>query len=274
MKTHVHFSSGRSHSLVAFAFVGACVASPGDDPALGDASSQAADLSRAPAAWGVPDPAITLEDLVPFAPGAEWHYLDKSATKPEHELVKAMGGCSTLTKEDCVTGAAKTYDVAIQVTPGDPDEPEDGEDDTSYALTPDGLVRVVEAGVAKDGTVLRTDSYSPPFLRVIAPPYVPGRTVMVEHERCRCEGGTCGQSTLKFRHTVLGSATVTVPAGTFQAVVFERVNLISGERKRLWYAPGVGKVLEEELREDDVLLGSEALLSHEPGGTSCWTPER
>jgi hypothetical protein len=70
-----------------------------------------------------------------------------------------------------------------------------------------------------------------------------GATWLEEHTETTTKDGVAETSTISERWTVQSAAeSVTVPAGTFTAVVFTKAG--ASKLKTYWYVPGVGKVKE------------------------------
>ena len=114
-------------------------------------------------------------------------------------------------------------------------------------------------------------TYSPYFLRLFPGPYSADRTETYEHGRCEyaADGTPIGITTRRYEHTIVGTEEVTVPAGTYETVLLERVDLGDGDTKRYWFAEGVGKVKEVEVLSDGSTGASEELASYTEGNASC-----
>ena len=188
-------------------------------------------------------------------------------------LAKENTHCEMLTVEPCAGGLVRTFRTVAQHkaggsggghytnhTPGVVDE----------AMDSLGLYRAYQLELDADGVVTGYVTYSPPILRLLDPPYTVDRTVETQHDRCKCDlQGVCDQDRVGYRQRVLGPSTITVPAGTFEAIGFERTNLNKNEVKHHWYAVGVGKVLEQQIGPGGEVEAFEELLSYETGSETC-----
>lgn len=121
------------------------------------------------------------------------------------------------------------------------------------------LVRYREQSLrASDGAVKDEQVWEPPKLHVdeTAEHAVVGATWLESSEETNLKDGKTTAATVRDRWTVVAEAeSVTVPAGTFQAVVLQKAG--SGTPKTYWFVRGIGKVKEtggqtEELVSYDI----------------------
>jgi len=201
-------------------------------------------------------------DYFPLAVGARWTYANLDDAGGETTLIKEITRCEDVAFLDCVTGEDRAHVTYVQETTGS----EDAEDSNINYLeaNEDGIVRVQQdfvSGAAIDHYV----TYSPSFVRLFDGPYGDGREESFEHARCEYDAtGLREQTTRNYLHRVIGREEVTVEAGTYDALVIERVE-DDGDTKRYYYALGVGKVLEEDFASGT----SEELQSFVAGEGSC-----
>lgn len=137
-----------------------------------------------------------------------------------------------------------------------------GEEDAQGEQTQSTLV-VVGSGVYRaqkqvliDGELVLETAYEPAFLRYDEAWTRAGASVTLDDawtQRCvldsaasSCAPGALESGVTTHVYTVLDvAAKVTVPAGEFAAVKIQRDNKTDFETKLFWFAPGVGKVREE-----------------------------
>jgi hypothetical protein len=75
----------------------------------------------------------------------------------------------------------------------------------------------------------------------------------------KCAPGAMLRGKTTHRYTVVDPhAHVSVPAGSFDAIEIERFNPDESETRRFWFAPGVGKVREQDVESG----GSEELAEY------------
>jgi hypothetical protein len=175
--------------------------------------------------------------------------------------------------EECGTGETVTADAVVWRSSGSNDPEENG---ISYLVTTgDGIYRVRQERQdlgEPEPEVVR--AYAPGFLRFPLGPLAVGDERDDEHLRCEDDTTedppTHTEEPKRYHFVVESFDTVDLgDAGVFpDAVAIRRENLDSHEVKRFWFAPGVGKVLEQELDGDEVLR-EERLVSFEAGTEAC-----
>lgn len=207
-------------------------------------------------------------EYFPMPVGARWVYDEERADGTHVTLTDEIVDCQDLAVVDCDTGEEPTFHTTVlrSSASNDPNEAL-----TQY-LTDDGaIVMRVFQEVTVDGQITFTQSYSPGFLRFDRGLTRIGDTTDESHLRCETDlaTGEVTEIVKSYLWEVLAIEDVSVPAGDYaDAVVFERVNLDSGETVHHWYVPGVGKVLEEE-SDGDLVLRREALTSYAAGTEAC-----
>ncbi|WPB75135.1 hypothetical protein KYC5002_39835 [Archangium violaceum] len=109
-----------------------------------------------------------------------------------------------------------------------------------------GIVRYREQSFqANTDTVETEEHWSPARLHVDDAPEhaVVGATWLEVYEETKLSGGVSSTETLRERWTVLADdEPVTVPAGTFRALVLQKAG--TSKTKTYWYVRGIGKVKE------------------------------
>jgi len=97
------------------------------------------------------------------------------------------------------------------------------------------------------GALTKTRDYEPGFLRFDRNKTAVGNEWAEEYTRYtdKVDGSAVTQDEVSYLYEVMEPETVTVPAGTFDCVVWKRTETASsGEVKMYYFAPGVGKVKE------------------------------
>jgi hypothetical protein len=195
------------------------------------------------AACGQQAPPEADDSYFPLVDGASWEYLHSNGGWSESVTLEA---------------AADEPDVFVQRQTGDPD----GESSSSTFVLEDGdVLRVAEEQFLMD-ELLYSVTYDPGFLR-FSDAWVhaaAGATETREYERTETEVGMDPKDPQPRAHVYTVedvSESVTVPAGTFRNCLrIRRVRDLThpdlmgatdqGEQDKLyWFAPGVGKVREE-----------------------------
>ncbi len=100
-------------------------------------------------------------------------------------------------------------------------------------------------------------TYDPGFLRIDRSLRDLGTSSTEEHVRREHDASGTEIETKTKQYTWLIEAVdeeVTVAAGTFSSIRISRTDSNGGNVKRYWYAPGVGKVLEEDSKETEALI--------------------
>jgi hypothetical protein len=191
--------------------------------------------------------------LLPWAVGNSWTYRvtedgmvsDKVTTIGDLEPVGGEG----------VNAELSAYKVVTTK--------KNGQDHTDSWQAPDGdrVLRYREQAFSASTGELELDEYWDPYKLHVdgsAEHLVEGSSWLEEYEETKFPvGDTESTSTRRDRWSVKSlSESVTVPAGTFDAVIFQKVG--AGSLKTYWYVPGVGKVKEtggqtEELMEYELV---------------------
>lgn len=177
--------------------------------------------------------------LLPWAVGNRWTY---QVTEDGEVSTKV----NTIGEQEPVGGEGPNADVvAYQVTTSK----KNGTDRTESWQAPDGdrIVRYRERSYsASTGELVLEEHWDPSKLHIdwSAEHLGEGATWIEEYEETKLPVGEAeSQSTRRDRWTVRAVAeSITVPAGRFDAVVFQKVG--SDTPKTYWYVPGVGKVKE------------------------------
>jgi hypothetical protein len=221
---------------------------------------------------GEDPPALVGDDYFPVTVGMSWEYEDVHDAVTER-LFKSMTDCAPdLTFDDCATGSPLTVQAVVQASTGSNNPEEAG---SSFLIRlDDGFYRVrqeVQDAGEPEPEVVRT--YSPGFFRFPRDTLTTGAEWTSEHHRCEDDSTvdppTHVEADKSYQWLLEDIETVTVEAGTFEgAVKLRRITVGSGETKLYWFAPGVGKVLEQEV-EGDTVLREERLVSYEIGAESC-----
>jgi hypothetical protein len=205
-------------------------------------------------------------DYFPLAVGARWTYKNVDAAGVETTLVKEIDRCEEVAFVDCDSGLDRDETTYVQVTTGGGADPDEA--NTLYLEeTEDGIVRVKQDFIQAD-VLDHYVTYSPYFMRLFNGPYGDDRVETYDHERCEYDVAGVDPPTQTHRsylHRVLGHEGVTVPAGSYDALVIERIDQSDADTKRYYWAPGVGKVKEEAVGSTEV----EELVEFAPGDGSC-----
>lgn len=204
----------------------------------GAAGSAGADAgSAAPPVAGSP------ESHFPLVDGASFTYRhDKHPTKAAWDEV------ATLT---ATTHAGKPAFIL--------EDQEDAQGELSRTtLVVDGTrIYRVKKEVSINGAKALEVTYDPGFLRfdeawtevgtMVTSMSARTETCIMSSAASNCVPGSVVNDTSTHIFRVLATdVEVTVPAGTFTTVQFERINSKNGETKHFWFAPGIGKILEKD----------------------------
>jgi len=197
------------------------------------------------------DKGATVDDYFPLVDGARFEYLHSNGPWTEVvEIEEAEGG------------------LFEQHQSGDPD----GESSRSVFEVVDGEVLRIEEDALIDDELIYTAVYDPGFLRFSAAwlEADEGFEETRRYERTETEAGMEPKEPQPRAHTFTVesvSETVTVPAGTFRNCLrVRRVRALDDpsiddpmaqeeQDKLYWFAPGVGKI-----REENVMSGSTEVL--------------
>jgi hypothetical protein len=188
----------------------------------------------------------------PLVPGSSWTYHHTNPNKPAWDEVDTVEASTYMDKE----AFASTDEEDVE-----------GASTTSLLVVDGTAVYRAYREVSISGKVALKVAYEPRFLRYDEAWETVGQTVTLDDkwtQTCvfsssasQCAPGAVKAGTTTHKYTVLQtSVSVTVPAGTFDAVEIERVNPSANETKHFWFAVGVGKI-----REEDVTSGAIEELS-------------
>jgi hypothetical protein len=225
-------------------FTGACVGSDApDDPyqtgAAGHKSS-ANDAGDAVAADSFD--AGAADSRFPLVDGASWTYRHTSLTKQPWNEVASM---------------SKTiYDGKPAFILEDEEDAEGAQTRSTLVVQGKGVFRAFRE-VRVGGALALQVKYDPAFLRFDEAWTKVGQNETLDDDwtqmcimasvASKCAPGAV--QTGKTTHTYTVAAThveIEVPAGKFDTIEIERFNPDESETRRFWFAPGVGKVREED----------------------------
>ena len=219
----------RATLLGALGLLGACVV----DAPLPEKAGQAEQTVQ-----------TTKGPLLPLAPGNTWTYLVK---KQGEESTKVL----RVESEEEIGGEGPSSGVvAFKISATKDDKPDAV---TFEALEGKRVVRYLEREISgKTGDVKSEQSWDPPRLQVdgSSAHTVAGASWVETYAETKVEDGNDETSEESDTWSVDAvDEIVTVPAGTFKALVLRRQG--GGKAKTLWFVKGVGKVKEDgdELEE-------------------------
>lgn len=192
----------------------------------------------------------------PLADGATWKYHHENPTKAPWDEIASMRSGTYMDQPAFLF---------------EDQEDAQGEQTTSTMLVKETGVYRVYKEVAVSGEIAVKTAYEPAFLRYDEAWTSEGQTMTLDDDwmqtciftssAAKCAPGAVKTGSTTHTYTVLSlHSEITVPAGTFDAVLIERVNPDDAETKHFWFAKGVGKVREldttsnatEELVEYDI----------------------
>ncbi|HYQ18710.1 MAG TPA: hypothetical protein VEQ58_23205 [Polyangiaceae bacterium] len=197
------------------------------------------DPSKDDGAGGSGDGPTMTGPLIPWAVGYNWTYRvtddDEVSTK-----VNTIGDLEPVGGD-----GPNAEQMAYKVTTTKKSSTD--HTDSWQAPVGDKVLRYRELSYSASSGELELEEYWDPYKLHIdwsAEHLVEGASWLEEYEETKLPvGDTESHSTRRDRWTVRSlSESVTVPAGTFDAVVFQKVGADS--LKNYWYVPGVGKVKE------------------------------
>jgi hypothetical protein len=199
--------------------------------------------------------------LLPWQTGNTWTYRVTQASGIASNKVTTVGAAELVggTGPNAATTAFKVVTSKM-----------DGADETIswQALVGERVVRYREQSFAATGGALELEEHwSPHKLHVDSSMArtAAGATWLEEYQETKLPiGGTPSTATARDRWTVMSpNESVTVPAGTFNAVVLTKAGGTS--TKTYWYVPGVGKVKETGGQTEELV--SYSLAGGADGGT-------
>lgn len=199
-----------------------------------------------PDGGGDPKPPPPEQSLYPISTGSTWTYrITEVGLAPFDKVIEVLG-------PQALPGSPGSSAVLVRSV-----QPHLQED--AYLVERDGFVMRVREEDSKQGTVARTTTWAPATLKSLAAEREPGWSAsFTTQETVSFPGAGQEQKERVYVWRVLGLETVTVPAGTFEAVKVERARPDKPEALRTyWLVPGLGKVKEtgerlEELVAHDV----------------------
>ncbi len=219
-------------------------------------------------------PELEGDDYYPVTVGTFWEYDDIDVADGLTErLFKSMTECAAETFDDCATGEPITVQTVVQSSTGSNNPEEAGS--TFLIRLDDGFYRIrqeVQDAGEPEPEVVRT--YSPGFFRFPRGTLTVGTQWTSQHHRCEddttVDPPTHLEADKSYEWLLEDIETITVEAGTFEGAV--KLRRVSGgntpETKLYWFAPGVGKVLEQEV-EGETVLREERLVSYDIGTEEC-----
>ena len=180
----------------------------------------------------------------PLIPGSTWSYHHENPTKQPWDEV--------------VTLEATTYKDKPGFILNDQEDAQGEQTASTLQVQGTGVYRVYKE-VSVGGKIAVKVSYEPAFLRYDEAWTTVGQTVTLDDDwsqECvfsssaeKCAAGATKTGTTAHTYTVIAvDEEVVVKAGTFKAVIIERLNPGNRETKRFWFAKGVGKVRELDLQ--------------------------
>jgi hypothetical protein len=184
----------------------------------------------------------------PLAAGASWTYRHTSLTKDPWNEVASMSDT--------------TYEGKPAFILEDEEDAEGAQTRSTFVVEGTGVWRAYREVHVNDALALQV-KYDPPFLR-----YDEGwtkvgqsqtldddwtQTCIMTSVASKCAPGAVQTGKTTHRYTVVDThVDITVPAGKFDAIEIERFNPDASETRRFWFAPGVGKVREEDVESGAV----------------------
>jgi hypothetical protein len=178
----------------------------------------------------------------PLADGARWTYRHTSLTKDPWNEVATM--------------SATTYEGKPAFILEDEEDAEGAQTRSTFVAQGSGVYRAFREVRVNDQLALQV-TYDPAFLRFDEAWTKVGQTETLDDDwtqmcimtsiASKCAPGAVqtGKTTHKYSVVDL-NVEIEVPAGKFEAIEIERFNPDESETRRFWFAPGVGKVREED----------------------------
>lgn len=179
----------------------------------------------------------------PISPGSSWTY---RITPEEGEVFEKQ--IEIVETAPVPNGSGMTATLAVSVQPHLTEE--------SWMVERDGIVYRVWEKDFRDGVLLRTTSWSPSIVKSLsALRPVSWAESFDTLETIELPAGDVEERDRTFVWRVLGTESVTVPAGTFpEAMKVERLRPDNPDYHRVyWLVPGVGKVKETGPRLEELI---------------------
>jgi hypothetical protein len=248
------FSSFRSRSLLvvsicSFAFGGIACVGGGDAPKDPYQSGSAGKGSTTDKDAGG-DAGDALESFKPGAAdsrfplvaGATWTYRHTSLTKDAWNEVATMSDT--------------TYEGEPAFVLEDEEDAEGAQTRSTFVVKGTGVWRAYRE-VHVNGDLALQVTYDPPFLRYDEAWTQVGQSQTLDDDwtqmcimtsvASKCAPGAVQTGKTTHKYTVVDThVNISVPAGDFDAIEIQRFNPDASETRRFWFAPGVGKVREED----------------------------
>ncbi len=168
--------------------------------------------------------------------GTTWTYqvTDPTVPAPYQKQVVVTGPAAVPGSGEAAVIVTETIPAAVTV---------------NYYAESQGLMVKYREEDSANGVATKVVTWSPDLMKYLANAAPQGWTFDSEAVETTTYpgGGTPSQKDVSYRWTVLAEhESVTVPAGTFDCVKAQRVNLNNTDKtKTYWFAPGVGKIREE-----------------------------
>jgi hypothetical protein len=178
----------------------------------------------------------------PLVDGASWTYRHTSLTKePWNEVAKL---------------SKTTYEGKAAFILEDEEDAEGAQTRSTHVVHGTGVFRAFRE-VRVNGDLALQVTYDPAFLRFDEAWTKVGQSETLDDDwtqmcimtsvASKCAPGAVETGKTTHKYTVVDThAEVEVPAGKFDAIEIERFNPDESETRRFWFAPGVGKVREED----------------------------
>jgi hypothetical protein len=178
----------------------------------------------------------------PLADGARWTYRHTSLTKEPWNEVATM--------------SSTTYEGKKAFILEDEEDAEGAQTRSTFVVQGTGVYRAFRE-VRVNGELALQVKYDPAFLRFDEAWTKVGDTETLDDDwtqtcimtsiASKCAPGAVQTGTTTHKYTVVDvNVEVQVPAGKFDTIEIERFNPDESETRRFWFAPGVGKVREED----------------------------
>lgn len=190
---------------------------------------------------GEEDPGQASTSLYPLSVGSSWTY---RITDDVEVFEKAL---EVMERGPAPDGSGVT---AVRVHSTQPHLTED-----SWMVERDGLIYRVWEEDFREGALLRTTTWSPAIMKSVSISREAGwAESFTSEEIIEFPSGDVQEDEKTYVWRVVGVESVTVPAGTFEAVKVERVRPDKPDKLRTyWLVEGVGKVKETGERLEELL---------------------
>ena len=182
-----------------------------------------------------------LPDYFPLAVGASWTFL---VTEPNRTGMKTQ----TVLRTEERPGVGSVFILESQ-------KPSGKRTTSVQTNTGTEIVRYEETSTFAGGQIEGSEVYVPDKLRVPNDlPFGVVRTEVYTEEQYDGSGNLITTVAKTEQWLISGVETVTVPAGTFEAVRVARRNVDTGTEKTYWFADGVGKIRELSIGQTEELV--------------------